>query len=195
MPKTSSRALEGVVCAEDDWADGTTDGVAVDAGMDGLAVEATGGVTTEPIDWNTGWLALVAGAAFTGASLAESPLSAVGVVAAATGAAMFDTVIAAVAESLSAPPPPQAASDVQSSVETTLTVTVRENSVIWVSSISGSIGCGIRLFALSLSDDANITIRKAIPHGKKDFYRKLLGICNRRLPVLLWALKKYYRMM
>ncbi|MBB6132982.1 hypothetical protein HD842_001093 [Massilia aurea] len=107
---------------------------------------------------------------------------------------MFDTVIAAVAESVSAPPPPQAARDVQSSVETTLTVTVRENSVIWVSSISGSIGCGIRLFALSLSDDANITLGKAIPHGKKDFYRKLLGICNRRLPVLLWALKKYYRM-
>ena len=195
MPKTSLRALDGVVCVEGAWADGATDGVVVAAGADGLAVEATGAVTTAPIDWNTGWLALVAGAVFTGASLAESPLSTVGVVTAATGAAMVDTVIAAVAESVSAPPPPQAASDVQSSVETTLAVTVRENSIIWVSSISGSIGCGIRLFALSLLDDANITLRKAIPHGKKDFYRKLLGICNRRLPVLLWALKKYYRMM
>ena len=194
MPKTPSSAFEGVVCAADTCAEGEADGV-VEAGTDGLAADATGAVTTEPIDWNTGWLALVAGAAFTGASLAESPLSEVGVVTGATGAAMFDTVIAAVAESVSAPPPPQAASDVQSSVETTLTVTVRENSVIWVSSISGSIGCGIRLFALSLLDDANITLRKAIPHGKKDFYRKLLGICNRRLPVLLWALKKYYRMM
>jgi hypothetical protein len=134
------------------------------------------------------------GTTLTGVSLAASPLSTAGAVAAATGVVMFDTVIAAVAESVSAPPPPQAARDVQSSVETTLTVTVRENSVIWVSSISGSIGCGIRLFALSLSDDANITLGKAIPHGKKDFYRKLLGICNRRLPVLLWALKKYYRM-
>jgi hypothetical protein len=194
VPNTPSRALAGGVCTEGACADGTGDGVVVEAGTDGFAVEATGAVTTEPIDWNTGWLALVAGAPFPGASLAEPPLSTVGVVTAATGAAMFDTVIAAVAESLSAPPPPQAASDVQSSVETTLTVTVRENSVIWVSSISGSIGCGIRLFALSPLDDANITLRKAIPHGKKDFFRKLLGICNRRLPVLLWALKKYYWM-
>jgi hypothetical protein len=189
------RALEGVVCAEGTCADGTTDGVVVETGAEGLVEEATGAVTTAPIDWTTGWLALVVGVAFTGASLAESPLSTVGVVTAATGAATFDTVIAAVAESVSAPPPPQAASDVQSSVETTLTVTVRENSVMWVSSISGSIGCGTRLFALSLLDDANITLQKSIPHGKKDFYRKLLGICNRRLPVLLWALKKYYRMM
>jgi hypothetical protein len=152
-------------------------------------------VETEPLDWSAGGVTLVVGMTCAGTSLAEPPLSTVGAVTVATGAPMVDTVIAAVAESFSAPPPPHAASDVQSSVETTLTVTVRENSVIWVSSISGSIGCGIRLFALSLSDDANITLGKAIPHGKKDFYRKLLGICNRRLPVLLWALKKYYRMM
>ena len=58
-----------------------------------------------------------------------------------TGAAIFETVDAAVAEPLSAPPPPQAASDVHSNVETTCTVTVREKSVISVSSISGRIGC------------------------------------------------------
>ncbi|MBD8627408.1 hypothetical protein IFT64_10725 [Oxalobacteraceae sp. CFBP 8753] len=194
MPKTPSRALEGVVCAAGTCAEGETDGV-VEAGTDGLAADATGAEETEPLDWSAGGVTLVVGMTCAGTILAESPLSTVGAVTVATGAPMVDTVIAAVAESVSTPPPPHAASDVQSSVETTLTVTVRENSVIWVSSISGSIGCGIRLFALSLSDDANITLGKAIPHGKISFYRKLLGICNRRLPVLLWALKKYYRMM
>jgi hypothetical protein len=161
---------------------GTTDGVA-EEGTDGLTVDAAGTVTGDATGSFPGRLVLVP-VLPAGASVAVPPLSVVGFVAAATGAAMLDTVCAAVAESVP-PPPPQAASDVHIRVETTLMVTVREKSVIWVSSISGSIGCGIRLFALSLLDDIDITLRKIIPHGKKNFYRKILGIRNRRLPVLL----------
>jgi hypothetical protein len=187
VPKTPSRAPDGVACAEAGSVTGTTDGVA-EEGTDGLTVDAAGTVTGDAPGSIAGRLVLVpvllAGALCAGASVAVPPLSVVGFVAAATGAAMLDTVCAAVAESVP-PPPPQAASDVHIRVETTLMVTVREKSVIWVSSISGSIGCGIRLFALSLLDDIDITLRKIIPHGKKDFYRKILGIRNRRLPVLL----------
>jgi hypothetical protein len=186
VPKTPSRAPDGVACAEAGSVTGTTDGVA-EEGTDGLTVDAAGTVTGDATGSIPGRLVLVlvlVPVLLAGASVAVPLLSVVGFVAAATGAAMLDTVCAAVAESLP-PPPPQAASDVHIRVETTLMVTVREKSVIWVSSISGSIGCGIRLFALSLLDDIDITLRKIIPHGKKDFYRKILGIRNRRLPVLL----------
>jgi hypothetical protein len=189
VPKTPSRAPDGVACAEAGSVTGTTDGVA-EEGTDGLTVDAAGTVTGDATGSIPGRLVLVlvlvlVPVLLAGASVAVPPLSVVGFVAAATGAAMLDTVCAAVAESVPPPPPPQAASDVHIRVETTLMVTVREKSVIWVSSISGSIGCGIRLFALSLLDDIDITLRKIIPHGKKDFYRKILGIRNRRLPVLL----------
>jgi hypothetical protein len=189
VPKTPSRAPDGVACAEAGSVTGTTDGVA-EEGTDGLTVDAAGTVIGDATGSIPGRLVLVlvlvlVPVLLAGASVAVPPLSVVGFVAAATGAAMLDTVCAAVAESVPPPPPPQAASDVQIRVETTLMVTVREKSVIWVSSISGSIGCGIRLFALSLLDDIDITLRKIIPHGKKDFYRKILGIRNRRLPVLL----------
>jgi hypothetical protein len=186
VPKTPSRAPDGVACAEAGSVTGTTDGVA-EEGTDGLTVDAAGTVTGDATGSIPGRLVLVlvlVPVLLAGASVAVPPLSVVGFVAAATGAAMLDTVCAAVAESVP-PPPPQAASDVHIRVETTLMVTVREKSVIWVSSISGSIRCGIRLFALSLLDDIDITSRKIIPHGKKDFYRKILGIRNRRLPVLL----------
>jgi hypothetical protein len=189
VPKTPSRAPDGVACAEAGSVTGTTDGVA-EEGTDGLTVDAAGTVTGDATGSIPGRLVLVLVLVLVpvlpaGASVAVPPLSVVGFVAAATGAAMLDTVCAAVAESVPPPPPPQAASDVHIRVETTLMVTVREKSVIWVSSISGSIGCGIRLFALSLLDDIDITLRKIIPHGKKYFYRKILGIRNRRLPVLL----------
>jgi hypothetical protein len=190
VPKTPSRAPDGVACAEAGSVTGTTDGVA-EEGTDGLTVDAAGTVTGDATGSIPGRLVpvlvlvlVLVPVLLAGASVAVPPLSVVGFVAAATGAAMLDTVCAAVAESVP-PPPPQAASDVHIRVETTLMVTVREKSVIWVSSISGSIGCGIRLFALSLLDDIDITLRKIIPHGKKDFYRKILGIRNRRLPVLL----------
>jgi hypothetical protein len=186
VPKTPSRALDEGACAEEGSVAGATDG---------LTVDDAGAVTGDTTGSLTGRLALAAGALPAGAAVEEPPVSVTGFVAAATGVGMFDTLCAAVAEPLPVPPPPQATSDVQMSVETTLTVTVREKSVIWVSSISGSIGCGIRLFALSLLDDTNITVGKTIPHGKKDFYEKLLGICNRRLTILLWALRKYYGLM
>ena len=157
MPKTPSRALDGVACAEEG-------AVAVATG--GLTVDDAGAVAGATTGSLTGRLVLPAGAPAAGAAVEEPPVSVTGFVAAATGVAMFDTLCAAVAEPLPAPPPPQATSEVQINVETTLTVTVREKSVIWVSSISGSIGCGTRLFALSLLDDTNITVGKTIPHGK-----------------------------
>lgn len=144
---------DGVTLTGTDGVTGTgTDGVTV-AGTDGITGEVAGGVAAEGAVSTTGTPVLVVGPSCAGESLEAPPPSVVGVVTAGagactgtctgtgTGAAIFETVDAAVAEPLSAPPPPQAASDVHSSVETTCTVTVREKSVISVSSISGRIGC------------------------------------------------------
>lgn len=144
-----------------DGADGVTG-----TGTDGLAADAAGGVVTDGTDSTTDRCVPVVGASCAGDSLEAPPLSAAGSVTAGTGATMFETVDAAVAESRSAPPPPQAASDVQSSVETTCTVMVREKSVISVSSVIREDRMRIRLFSLSLSDAMNITVGKRIPHGK-----------------------------
>ena len=124
----TATGTDGVTETGTDGVTTGTDGV-TDTGADGIVGEAAGRVVP------------VVGASCAGESLEAPPMSVVGIVTAGVGATIFETVDAAVAEPVSAPPPPHAASDVHSSVETTCTVTVREKSVMSVSSIFRRIGC------------------------------------------------------